>query len=85
VRELQYWRDKSGREVDFVVPRGRRVDAYECKLNPAHFDPESLRFFRSLYPYGDNFLVAPGIDSPYERRFKGLVIRVTGCRNLLLR
>jgi hypothetical protein len=82
-RELQYWRDKSGREIDFVVRRGRRADAYECKLNPAHFDPESLRVFRSLYPEGDNFLVAPGIASPYERRFEGLVVSVTGCRDLL--
>ncbi len=25
------WRDKSGREVDFVVRRGKEVDAVECK------------------------------------------------------
>jgi predicted AAA+ superfamily ATPase len=82
-RELGYWRDKSGREVDFVVSRDRRVNAYECKLNPARFDPESLRVFRSAYPRGENFLVAPGIDSPYERSFEGLIIRVIGCRDLL--
>lgn len=83
-RELGYWRDKSGREVDFVVSRNRRVDAYECKLNPARFNPESLRAFRSAYPRGENFLLAPGIDSPYERRFEGLVVRVIGCRDLLI-
>lgn len=29
---VRYWRDKAGREVDFVRPRARdAVDAYECK------------------------------------------------------
>jgi hypothetical protein len=83
--EVAYWRDKSGREVDFVVPRGRRVDAYECKLNPARFDAESLKAFRSHHPGGENLLLAPGIDSPYDHTFDGLIVRVTGCRDLLLR
>jgi len=83
--EVAYWRDKSGREVDFVVPRVRRVDAYECKLNPARFDAESLKVFRSHYPDGENFLVAPGIDSPYDHTFDGLIVRVTGCRDVLSR
>ena len=32
---VRYWRDKAGREVDFVRPRSREaVDAYECKWDP---------------------------------------------------
>jgi len=84
-QEVAYWRDKSGREVDFVIPRGRRVDTYECKMTPGRFDPESLKVFRSHYPDGENFLVTPGIESPYDHTFEGLVVRVTGCRDLLLR
>jgi hypothetical protein len=61
------------------------VDAYECELNPARYDPESLKVFRSHYPDGENFLVAPGIDRAYEHTFDGLVVHVTGCRDLLLR
>jgi hypothetical protein len=84
-QEVAYWRDKSGREVDFVIPRGRRVDTYECKMTPGRFDPESLKVFRSHYPDGENFLVTPGIERPYDHTFEGLVVRVTGCRDLLLR
>jgi len=80
---LFYWRDKSGREVDFVVRRGRAIHAVECKINPDRFDPESLMVFRGLYPQGRNYLVCPGIEEPYERRFDKLILRITSCQGLL--
>jgi hypothetical protein len=80
---LFHWRDKSGREVDFVVRRGKEVDAVECKVNPDRFDPASLAVFRTSYPGGRNYLVCPGIRKAYERRFGGLVVHVAGARNLL--
>ncbi len=83
-RAVAYWRDKTGREVDFVVARGRRVDAYECKVDPARFDATSLHVFRSIYPEGRNFLVAPGVGTAYDRRFGDLVVRVVGCHHLLV-
>jgi hypothetical protein len=54
-------------------------------MTPGRFDPESLKVFRSHYPDGENFLVTPGIESPYDHTFEGLVVRVTGCRDLLFR
>ena len=77
------WRDKSGREIGFVIPRGEEVDAYECKINPERFDSESLRAFRQLYPRGRNFVVCPGNTEAYEWRSKGLIIRAIGCEELL--
>lgn len=70
-----YWRDKSGREVDFVV-RGleHKTDAIECKINPDHFDPVNLMVFRSLYPEGKNYVLSPNIKSPYQRRYEKLLI-----------
>jgi hypothetical protein len=79
---LYHWRDKSGREVDFVVRRGREVDAVECKVNPDRLDPASLAVFREAYPRGRNFVVCPGIQDAYDRRFGGLVVRVVGARDL---
>ncbi len=80
---VAYWRDKSGREVDFIVRRGREVDTIECKINPDRFDPESLFVFREAYPRGRNFLVSPGIRTASERRFGNLVVRAVGARDLL--
>lgn len=67
---LLYWRDKSGREVDFVVRQGRQqVDAIECKINPDGFDPANLRVFRRYYPKGHNLVISPNVKTPYQRRY----------------
>ncbi|MFA6315786.1 MAG: ATP-binding protein [Elusimicrobiota bacterium] len=76
-RGIHFWRDTSGREVDFVLPRGRdSVDAVECKWDPRQFDPANLAAFRALYPRGRNFLVSPSASKPYAKRVKGLEIGV---------
>lgn len=70
-----YWRDKSGREVDFVIKGpGQQAAAVECKINPDHFDPVSLTVFRSLYPEGENYVLSPNIKSPYQRRYGKLQV-----------
>jgi len=80
---LHYWRDKSGREIDFVVQRGQEADAVECKINPDRIDTDPLLVFRAAYPRGRNFVVSPGVDAPYDMSRKGLVLRVVGCQGLL--
>jgi predicted AAA+ superfamily ATPase len=82
-RGLSYWRDKSGREIDFVVLRGREVDAIECKIQPGRFDPSNLETFRQSYPRGRNFVVSPGVEEPHDIRAGSLVVRVLDCRHLL--
>jgi hypothetical protein len=78
-----YWRDKSGREVDFVIKgRGQQADAIECKINPDHFDPVNLRVFRSLYPEGKNYVLSPNIKSPYQRRYDSLQIHFISVNQL---
>jgi len=73
---LHYWRDKSGREVDFVIKGGRRqADAIECKINPDHFDPANHTIFRSLYPEGKNYVLSPNIKTSYQRRYGKLQVR----------
>ncbi len=74
-RDLCFWRDKSGREIDFVIRRpGRRVDAVECKVNPDRFDPASLAVFREHYPEGRNYVVSPVVGTPYTRRHGDLSV-----------
>ena len=66
---ISYWRDKAGREVDFVIRRaGNCVDALECKINPDHLNRSALRAFRSLYPEGRNYIVSPAVGQHYSTR-----------------
>jgi predicted AAA+ superfamily ATPase len=74
---IQYWRDKKGAEIDFVIPASRdAVDAIECKMNPSSFDPSALVTFRKRYPNGRNWVLSPGVDEPYERDYRGLIVCV---------
>ena len=71
-------------EVDFVLPRRRdEVDAIECKWDPGMFDGASLKLFRSQHPGGNNYLVTPSGDPPYNKRFGDLDVRI--CTPSLLR
>ncbi len=80
---IRYWRDKAGREVDFVRPRGRdAVDAYECKWNPEAFDADALKVFRAAYPKGKNYLLAPVTGPAYAKRVQGLELTVCGLEAL---
>lgn len=73
----QYWRDKTGREVDFVLARNRdRVDAIECKWDAAEFDPVGLKAFRARYPMGNNYLACPLQVPAYPKRVGELEVRV---------
>ena len=72
-----YWRDKAGREVDFVIRReGSRVDALECKINPDHLNRSALSAFRALYPEGRNYVVSPTARRHYSTRERDLTVTV---------
>ena len=80
---LHYWRDKSQREIDFVVQRaGGKVDAIEAKINPDAFTPRSLQAFRQHHPEGDNLLICPFVDTPYTLRTGGFELRVCSTPHL---
>jgi len=73
----RYWRDKTGREVDFVLAHRRdEVDAIECKWDPSAFDSAALKVFRDYYPKGRNYLVTPSGGGGYVKRFGPLEVRV---------
>ena len=72
-----YWRDKAGREVDFVLARRRdQIDAIECKWNPSDFNPSALRVFRSYYPKGKNYIVSPMTGEGYSKNFGPWTARI---------
>ncbi|RMD98938.1 MAG: ATP-binding protein [Calditrichaeota bacterium] len=81
---LFYWRDKSGREIDFIIKGSRdSVHALECKIHPDHFDPKSLLHFRSLYPEGSNWVVCPYCPTSYSQRVKNLMIHFCSLKDIL--
>jgi len=75
-RDVHYWRDKRGHELDFILAkRSRPPTTIECKWSANDFDPANLRAFRRLYPDGDNFVVAHDAPDAYSRDYDGLRVR----------
>jgi uncharacterized protein len=75
-QNLYFWRDKSGREVDFIIKGPRqRADTIECKINPDKYNPDHLLVFRTLYPQGENYVLSPAVKTPYQRRYGKLLVQ----------
>jgi uncharacterized protein len=85
-KNIRYWRDKRGHEVDFVVPgSGVRPVAVECKWSAAAFSPENLQAFRRQYPQGKNLVVSHDVERSYSRRFGEVAVECVSIEALLER
>ncbi|MEO6098307.1 MAG: DUF4143 domain-containing protein [Fibrobacteria bacterium] len=83
-RDIQYWRDKAHREVDFVlVGKGRDPIAIECKWTAERFEADGITAFRKLHPKGKNLVVAHDVAAPYEKEMSGNRIRFVGLETLI--
>lgn len=82
--QIHYWRDKSGREIDFVISPGKnKTIACECKINPDNFDPGSLKKFREHHPNGENYCICPVIEHAYRKKYDSLIVEFISIRHLL--
>jgi predicted AAA+ superfamily ATPase len=85
-REIRYWRDKRGHEVDFILARGKQAPtAIECKWSAADFDPGNLQVFRRGYPQGENLVVANDVDRTFTRSYGGVSVRFVSLSQLISR
>ena len=83
-RRINYWRDKRGHEIDFVLS-DRRSDpvTVECKWSASEFDPVNLLAFRKQYPDGPNYVTANDVTRTYSRTYSGTKVQFTSIANLL--
>lgn len=84
-KDVHYWRDKRGHEVDFVTVRRGKPIAIECKWRADGFDPRNLHAFRKAYPRGENFVVTSDTERSYTRRDGDVQYRFTGLVELVAR
>lgn len=84
IRNVMYWRDKRGHEIDFVVAgRGRPPMAIECKWSATEFDPHNLKRFRERYPEGDSLVAAADVEKPFVRNYKGIEVKFVSLTGLI--
>lgn len=82
-RDVRYWRDKRGHEIDFVwAKRSSAPTVIECKWTASEFDPTNVKAFRYQYPHGDTFVVAQDVRA-YSREYADVRVRFVGVRDLV--
>ncbi len=85
-RDIRYWRDKQGHEVDFVLARrGKQPIAIECKWSADHFEPGGLTVFGKRYPKATAYVVAHDVDRPFRRKAGELAVEVVNAADLVRR
>ena len=85
-RDVRYWRDKRGHEVDFVIERrGAPPTAIECKWRADSFDGRNLRAFRARYPGGDNYVVTSDTATSHVGSAGGVEVRFVSLPELVRR
>jgi uncharacterized protein len=83
-REVRYWRDKRGHEVDFVlVRRGKPLLTIECKWSATEFDPDHLKAFRRQYPQSNSVVVAHDVERSFTRTYGDVAVRFMNLRGLI--
>ena len=83
-RNIQYWRDKRGHEVDFVLTRARSNPlAIECKWSVSGFSPRPLLAFRRQYPEGKNLVAAHDVAQPFSKEYNGISVKFVNLDTLI--
>ncbi len=83
---LQYWRDKAGHEVDFVLKRrGQPPLAIECKWSADAFSTGNLKAFRHRHPEGDNVVVCQDVERTFARNVEGVPVIFESLSGLVAR
>jgi predicted AAA+ superfamily ATPase len=83
-RSVLYWRDKRGREIDFVIAtRGSRPVAIECKWTSSGFEPRGVKAFRRYYPEGKTYVVSNDVDRPYRKIFGDIEVKFVSLGELI--
>ena len=85
-RDIGYWRDKQGHEIDFVInKRGRPLLAIECKWRDKEFDPANTKVFLRHYDKAQVYVVSHNLSHPYSRRYGDFTfkfINLAGLENI---
>lgn len=85
-RDVRFWRDKHGHEVDFVwAPRGRQPLAVECKWSADRFSPEGAQAYARAYPEAEIVVVSQDVERAFRRKLGGAEVTFLGLPALLER
>lgn len=82
-RNIGYWRDKQGHEIDFVINRkGYPLVAIECKWRDKDFDPTNTKVFLRYHDKAIVYVVAHNVGRPYNRTYGDFTVKFINLTDL---
>lgn len=83
--KVRYWRDKAKNEIDFVYLKNRHKApiTIECKWSANNFNFKALAKFRTLYPEGENFVVANDVDRSFTKTSGDITVKCVNLKSLI--
>ncbi len=83
-RNIYYWRDKRGHEIDFIyIKRGSLPMVIECKWSSNDVDIKNILSFRQNYPEGENYIITNDITRPFYKTKSGIRLNYIGLDQLI--
>lgn len=83
---INYWRDKRGHEVDFIISRrGSPTIAVECTWSAGSVDLGNLNIFSKNYPKIERYIVANDATRAFARATDGGSVEIVGLETLVRR
>jgi uncharacterized protein len=75
-RDILYWRDKHGHEIDFILkPRGKQPIAIECKWQARNVEDKNIEKFLTCYPQARVLVVSNNTKEPYSKKIGSTAVK----------
>ncbi|MCC6758001.1 MAG: ATP-binding protein [Candidatus Omnitrophica bacterium] len=75
-RDVLYWRDKHGHEIDFILkPRGKQPIAIECKWQARNAENKNIQKFLDSYPQARVLVVSNDTKQSYSKKIGSTAIK----------
>lgn len=83
-RQIHYWRDKQGHEVDFIIERrGLAPAVIETKWSTRDFNYLGLKAFMNQYPNAQVFVVVGNLPNSSVKKINNIPVIFTGFSGLI--
>lgn len=83
-RKINYWRDKTGHEIDFVLTSDSgKIIAAECKWRYSEPDISSFQIFKKIYPDAEMVVVCGDCPKAFRKSVKNITMTAAGIGEFL--
>ena len=81
-RRINFWRDKRGHEIDFVIVKKGVPMAIECKWKSSNFEVDAMLSFKKIYPKSRFYAVCGDMKGSFVKKIKDIDVEFIGLEKI---